>query len=146
MGLSRLKPSDLGVYSELLKKEEEKARNLFIIGRLEASWEKIVGPGLYPYSRPLKMDGNILKMIVPSSAYKMEFTFIKEIVLQNIRSVIDFYSIYSFRVITGNFQPLNLGKPVIHRSLEGKEKLLSIAETETDPAIREKLKSLIQLF
>jgi hypothetical protein len=146
LGLSRLKPSDLGVYSELLKKEEEKARNLFIIGRLEASWEKIVGPGLYPYSRPLKMDGNILKMIVPSSAYKMEFTFIKEIVLQNIRSVIDFYSIYSFRVTTGNFQSLNLGKPVIHRSLEGKEKLLSIAETETDPAIREKLKSLIQLF
>ena len=136
----------MGVYSELLKKEEEKARNLFIIGRLEASWEKIVGPGLYPYSRPLKMDGNILKMIVPSSAYKMEFTFIKEIVLQNIRSVIDFYSIYSFRVTTGNFQSLNLGKPVIHRSLEGKEKLLSIAETETDPAIREKLKSLIQLF
>lgn len=146
MSLSRLNPSDLGSYSDLLKKEDEKARNLFIIGRLESSWEKIVGSGLFPYSRPLKVEGNILKMIVPSSAYKMEFTFIKDIVLKNINSVIDFHHFYSFRVITGNFQSLNIGRPIINRSLEGKEDLLSIAEREPDSVIREKLKSLIQLF
>ena len=144
--LSRLKPTDLGPYSELIKKEEEKARNLFIIGRLESAWEKIVGAGLYPYSRPLSVDGNVLKLIVPNSAYKMEFTFIKEIVLKNINSNLDFHKIYSFRVMVGNFQPLNLNKPKIVRSLEGKEDLLNLAEKELDPVARQKLVSLIQLF
>jgi hypothetical protein len=146
LSLSRVNPGDLGPFSDIIKQEEEKARNLFIIGRLEASWEKIVGSGLFPYSRPLKVEGNVLKMIVPNSAYKMEFTFIRDMVLKNINSALDFYKIYSYRITVGNFKSLNTERPIAKRSLEGKESLVAQIENETDPIIKEKLLSLIQLF
>lgn len=144
--LSRIKPQDLGPLADLIQKEEEKSRNLFIIKRLEASWEKIVGPGLYAYSRPQKVEGNTLKIIVPNSAYKMEFTFIKDFVLKNISSYLDFYKIYSFKLIVGNFQSLTQLKPPVKRTLEGKEDLLSLIEREPDPISRKKLIELIELF
>jgi hypothetical protein len=146
LSLSRINPSDLGPFSDIIKQEEEKARNLFVIGRLEASWEKIVGSGLFPYSRPLKVEENVLKMIVPNSAYKMEFTFIKDMVLKNINSALDFYKIYSFRITVGNFKSLNTAKPIVKKSLEGKEHLIALIENETDPIIKAKLLSLIESF
>lgn len=144
--LSRLQPSDLGPFADFVQKEEEKLKNLFIIKRLESAWEKIVGPGLYPYSRPINVSGNSLKIIVPNSAYKMEFTFIKDFVLKNIDSILDFYKIFSFKITVGNFQPLNLKKPVVKKSLEGKESLLNILEREEDPISKKKLRELIELL
>jgi hypothetical protein len=85
-------------------------------------------------------------MIVPNSAYKMEFTFIRDMVLKNINSALDFYKIYSYRITVGNFKSLNTERPIAKRSLEGKESLVAQIENETDPIIKEKLLSLIQLF
>lgn len=144
--LSRLQPSDLGPFKEIIQKEEEKLKNLFIIKRIEASWEKIVGPGLYPYSRPIDVNGNSLKIIVPNSAYKMEFTFIKDFILKNIDSLLEFHKIFSFKIVVGNFEPLNIKKPTVKRSLEGKESLLNLLEKEEDPVSRMKLRELIELL
>jgi len=41
---------------------------------------------------------------------------------------------------------LNTERPIAKRSLEGKESLVAQIENETDPIIKEKLLSLIQLF
>lgn len=126
--------------------EEEELKSIYIINRLTANWKEIVGEGFAYHSKPLKYKENILNVLIVHEAYRMEFNFNKNIILRNIKKILEDDIIKHIHYKVGDFRRKKKEVKNIKETLEGKESLIKILSQESDQKAYEKLLDLVKIM
>jgi hypothetical protein len=122
-----------------------KIENEIILKKIKNNWDYIIGNHLNNFAYPKKIENNILHIGVQNSTYKMELSFIINLILINLRNLTDGKINKVKFIIDPIFKFKNINSKVIIKK-EINPNLYKLVEKEEDKKIQKILIDLINVF
>lgn len=146
MDLKRVQPQNIDSLVESFGWKGDKFLEKSVLNRLRSNWVDIIGPIYCNQACPTKFSNSTLWITVTHPAYKMELGFIQENIIQQVNKLFSRKVAHKIKFSVGQVATQHIVAEKKQGSLEGKENLLAIIDSEKDPEAKSRLIELIKKF